>query len=76
MPHLVIYDQNTIITKSIFNTSFFFLISGKVVKDEIDGYFLKNVAGASRMPRVDVAKYMIDSIPKTELFKKAVAIGI
>lgn len=45
------------------------------IKREIDGFFLKDASGPSRMPRVDVAKFMVDCFPQSELFKKGVAIG-
>ena len=30
----------------------------------------------SRMPRADVAKFMLDCLSKSELFKKSVAVGL
>lgn len=46
---------------------------GKATKTQMEAFF---VDGASnRMPRVDVAKFMLDCIPKTEFYKKAVAVG-
>nr|CAH0105588.1 unnamed protein product [Daphnia galeata] len=48
--------------------------SGKEIKSEIDAYFVKN--SPARMPRADVAKFMLDCLPKSELFKKSVAVGL
>ncbi|XP_057368583.1 flavin reductase (NADPH)-like [Daphnia carinata] len=50
--------------------------SGRNVKSEIGAYFLKDKSSSTRMPRADVAKFMIDCLPKSDLFQKAVAIGI
>jgi len=50
--------------------------SGKDVSAEFDRFFLKNVTGPTRMPRADVAQYMLDCLPRSEEFQRAVAIGI
>lgn len=49
-------------------------LKGQEIKSENDSYFLKN--SPSRMPRADVAKFMIDCLSKSELFKKCVAVGL
>ncbi|XP_046630711.1 uncharacterized protein At2g34460, chloroplastic-like [Daphnia pulicaria] len=48
--------------------------SGQEIKSENDSYFMKN--SPSRMPRADVAKFMIDCLSKSESFKKCVAVGL
>jgi len=50
--------------------------SGNDVTAEFDRFFLKNVTGPTRMPRADVAQYMLDCIPRSEEYQRAVAIGI
>lgn len=49
---------------------------GKEVKFEDGAYFLKRTSGPLRMPRADVAKFILDCLPKSELFKKSVAVGL
>jgi len=49
---------------------------GNDVTAEFDRFFLKNVTGPTRMPRADVAQYMLDCIPRSEEYQRAVAIGI
>ena len=48
----------------------------KEVQVEFDQFFLKNASGMSRMPRADVARYMLDCIPRSEECQRAVAIGV
>jgi len=50
--------------------------SDKEVQVEFDQFFLKNASGMSRMPRADVARYMLDCIPRSEECQRAVAIGV
>ena len=42
----------------------------------VDAYLMNDTSGPSRIPRADVAKFMLDSLPKSELYQKAVAIGL
>ena len=66
---LAFYFQVTLV-------SVVFLITGKPIKVELDAFYLKGTSGPTRMSRADVAKYMLDCIPNTETYKKAVAIGL
>ena len=49
---------------------------GSNIRTELDSFFLKDVTGPSRMPRADVAKYLLYCIPRTEEFRRSVAIGL
>lgn len=51
-------------------------IVGRPIREELDAYFIKGTSNVSRMPRADVAQYMLDCLPKSETYKKAVAIGL
>lgn len=57
-------------------TDLAFLCVGREIKSEIGAYFLKDKSSPTRMPRADVAKFMIDCLPKSDLFQKAVAVGL